>query len=102
MGYDKIAVRDILDKARAGGRTALTAPEAKGICEAYGIAVPKEGVATSPLILSLCTCEIKEAGINSAVVSDPLVVADKNAELQRLAPFKNGEIIRNFKSGAIL
>src|SRR6201993_414183 len=45
MGYDKTAVRDILDKARAGGRTALTAPEAKGICEAYGIAVPKEGVA---------------------------------------------------------
>src|SRR6201998_619171 len=45
MGYDKTAVRNILDKARAGGRSALTAPEAKGICEAYGIAVPKEGVA---------------------------------------------------------
>src|SRR3979409_173045 len=45
MGYDKTAVRRILDQARAAGRSALTAPEAKGICEAYGIAVPQEGVA---------------------------------------------------------
>src|ERR1700674_5595752 len=45
MGYDKTAVREILDQARAAGRSALTAPEAKGICEAYDIAVPKEAVA---------------------------------------------------------
>src|SRR5882724_3055428 len=45
MGYDKTAVRKILDQAKAAGRSALTAPEAKGIWEAYGIAVPKEGVA---------------------------------------------------------
>src|ERR1700680_1037430 len=45
MGYDKDAVRKILDQAKAAGRSALSAPEAKGICEAYGIAVPKEGVA---------------------------------------------------------
>src|ERR1700726_2956796 len=45
MGYDKTAVRRILDQARAAGRSSLTAPEAKGICEAYGITVPKEGVA---------------------------------------------------------
>ena len=32
---------------KAEGRTALTAPEGKIVCEAYGIAVPKEGVATS-------------------------------------------------------
>ncbi|MEU4572789.1 acetate--CoA ligase family protein [Nonomuraea sp. ATR24] len=41
------AVRDILDKALAEGRTALTAPEGRGICEAYGIATPGEGLATS-------------------------------------------------------
>src|ERR1700681_2744986 len=45
MGFDQTAVRKILDQAKAAGRGALTAPEAKGICEAYGIAVPKEGVA---------------------------------------------------------
>src|SRR5438105_5196410 len=47
MGYDKSAVRRIRDAAKAAGRSALTAPEAKGLCEAYGIAVPKEGVAST-------------------------------------------------------
>jgi acyl-CoA synthetase (NDP forming) len=45
MKSDKALVRQVLDQAKAAGRTALTAPEAKGICDAYGIAVPKEGVA---------------------------------------------------------
>src|SRR5438093_13600322 len=47
MAYDKTAVRRILDKVKAEGRTSLTAPEGKLVCDAYGIAVPKEGVATS-------------------------------------------------------
>ncbi len=47
MAYDKTAVRKILDQARAAGRNSLTAPEAKGICEAYGVAIPKEGVAAN-------------------------------------------------------
>ena len=47
MAYDKTAVRKILDQAKAAGRSSLTAPEAKGICEAYGIAIPKEGVAAN-------------------------------------------------------
>src|SRR6202171_3195321 len=45
MTYDKNAVRKILDQAKAAGREALTAPEARGICEAYGINIPREGVA---------------------------------------------------------
>src|SRR5207249_830325 len=40
-------VRRVLDTVKAEGRSALTAPEGKVVCEAYGIAVPKEGVATS-------------------------------------------------------
>src|SRR5499433_2780367 len=40
-------VRRVLDTVRAEGRTSLTAPEGKAVCDAYGIAVPKEGVATS-------------------------------------------------------
>jgi len=47
MANDKAAVRKILDQAKAAGRSSLTAPEAKGICEAYGIAIPKEGVAAN-------------------------------------------------------
>src|SRR3546814_20721865 len=40
-------VRSILDKVRAGGRNALTAPEARTLCEIYGIPVPREGIAAS-------------------------------------------------------
>ncbi len=47
MAHDKSKVRQVLDEARAAGRSALTAPEARGVCEAYGIVVPKEGVAGS-------------------------------------------------------
>ena len=47
MAHDKVAVRKILDKVKAEGRTSLTAPEGKLVCDAYGIAAPKEGVATS-------------------------------------------------------
>src|SRR6188474_2383019 len=47
MTDDKTEVRRILDKVKAEGRTALTAPEGKIVCEAYGITLPKEGVAKS-------------------------------------------------------
>ena len=47
MAVDKASVRKILDKVKAEGRTSLTAPEGKLVCDAYGITVPKEGVATS-------------------------------------------------------
>ena len=47
MTDTKSEVRRILDTVKAEGRTSLTAPEGKVVCEAYGIAVPKEGVATS-------------------------------------------------------
>src|SRR3954454_24631170 len=43
----KDAVRKVLDKVKAEGRTSLTAPEGKLVCDAYGIPVLKEGVATS-------------------------------------------------------
>ena len=47
MNYDRAAVRAVLDQVRTEGRTALTAPEGKQVCEAYGIPVPNEGLATS-------------------------------------------------------
>ncbi len=43
----KDAVRKVLDAVKADKRTSLTAPEGKLVCDAYGIPVPKEGVATS-------------------------------------------------------
>ncbi len=41
-------VRRILENARAQGRAALTAPEARELCELYGIPVPREGLAKTP------------------------------------------------------
>jgi acetyl coenzyme A synthetase (ADP forming)-like protein len=47
MSNSKDAVRKVLDQVRADKRTSLTAPEGKLVCDAYGIPVPKEGVAKS-------------------------------------------------------
>src|SRR5216683_2964128 len=47
MKTNETAVRQILDKVKGEGRTSLTAPEGKLVCDAYGIAVPKEVVANS-------------------------------------------------------
>ncbi|BAO89366.1 acetate--CoA ligase family protein [Caballeronia cordobensis] len=43
----KRRVAEVFDRVKAEGRTSLTAPEGKLICDAYGIAVPQEGVAKS-------------------------------------------------------
>ena len=47
MNKDKTKVRQLLDAVKASGRSSLTAPEGKQVCDAYGIAVPGEGVAAS-------------------------------------------------------
>ena len=47
MANNKTEVRRILDAVKAEGRTSLTAPEGKRVCDAYGIAPPTEGVATT-------------------------------------------------------
>ena len=44
---DQATVREVLLGVRSDGRTSLSAPEAKRVCDAYGIAVPQEGLATS-------------------------------------------------------
>jgi acetyl coenzyme A synthetase (ADP forming)-like protein len=41
------AIRQILDSARGAGRTMLSPGEARTICEAYGIPLPGDGIATS-------------------------------------------------------
>src|SRR5437588_1411345 len=71
MSNSKDAVRKVLDAVKADKRTSLTAPEGKLVCDAYGIPVPKEGVATSaaeaaklatsmgfPVVLKIVSSEI--------------------------------------------
>jgi len=45
---DQAAVRAVLDRVKAEKRSALSAPEAKQVADAYGLPVPQEGLATSP------------------------------------------------------
>ncbi|MCM8735576.1 acetate--CoA ligase family protein [Azospirillum sp. A1-3] len=47
VGRPTEVVRRLLDAAKAEGRTSLTAPEAKELCDLYGIPVPREGLACS-------------------------------------------------------
>jgi acetyl coenzyme A synthetase (ADP forming)-like protein len=47
MGYDSQIVQAVLDKVLEEGRSALSAGEGQQVCEAYGIATPREGLATS-------------------------------------------------------
>src|SRR5262245_29281534 len=88
---DAPIVREVLDRVRAEGRTALTAPEGKQVCDAYGITTPGEGLATTaaeavaiakeiglPVVLKIASPEIlhkTEAGGVLVNVSDVDAVA---------------------------
>jgi acyl-CoA synthetase (NDP forming) len=58
MSYDKNAARRVLDRAKEAGREALTAPEARQLCEAYGITVPREALARSAAEASAAAARI--------------------------------------------
>ena len=47
MGQRQATVRAILERVKSEGRRALTAPECQQVCAAYGIPLPKEGLASS-------------------------------------------------------
>jgi acetyl coenzyme A synthetase (ADP forming)-like protein len=47
MSQGKATVRAILDRVRSEGRSSLSPSECREVCAAYGIALPKEGLATA-------------------------------------------------------
>jgi acetyl coenzyme A synthetase (ADP forming)-like protein len=47
MSYDKQTVRKLLDDVKTSGRTMLNPSEGRRLCEAYGIAVPREALASN-------------------------------------------------------
>jgi len=71
MSKDKAAVRRVLDTVKADHRTSLTAPEGKLVCDAYEIAVPREGVASSP----------DEAAKMAAAIGFPVVLKIVSPEI---------------------
>ena len=86
MSYDQSAVRKILDRAKDAGREALTAPEAKEVCEAYGIVVPREALAQSAA----------EAATAAAKVGFPVVM--KIVSPQILHKTEAGGVVLGVKS----
>lgn len=47
MSYDRSAVRALIEAARAAGQSALAPAEARALCEAAGIQVPRSTIASS-------------------------------------------------------
>jgi acetyl coenzyme A synthetase (ADP forming)-like protein len=86
MTHSKNAVRKILDQAKAQAHKALTAPEARNVCEAYGITIPKEGVAKNP----------QDAGKLASEIGFPVVM--KIVSPQILHKTEAGGVIVGVKS----
>ncbi|MDH2428157.1 acetate--CoA ligase family protein [Sphaerisporangium sp. TRM90804] len=90
-------VREVLEKARAEGRTALTAPEGRKVCEAYGIATPGEGLAASadeavrlaeeigfPVVLKIVSPDILHKTEAGGVVVGPRTAQDVRAAYEQI------------------
>src|SRR3982075_4048628 len=122
MAYDKSAGRRIFDQAKAAGRSALTAPEAKGICEAYGIAVPKEAVARTatdaaklaatigyPVVMKIVSPQILHkteaggvvVGVNSAVAAQEAfaTIVENGRRYDARASMDGGQIQQMLSGG---
>ena len=101
MAYDKSAVESVLEQVKADGRASLTAPEAKVVCEAYGIPLPREGLANSaaeatriaddigyPVVLKIVSADIlhkTEAGGVKVGVADGAAAAAAYDEIMASA-----------------
>ena len=105
---NSIKIQDIFATAKASGRTALTAPEAKQICDAYGITVPKEALAGSAEQASQAAAEMGFPVVMKIVSPDILhkteaggvLVGIKNAEEAASAFEKIIANARNYKADA--
>ncbi|HEY4349690.1 MAG TPA: acetate--CoA ligase family protein [Paraburkholderia sp.] len=85
---NKAVVQHILDNVKAEGRASLTAPEGKLVCDAYGIAVPKEGLAT----------DAREAAQIAAQMGFPVVLKIVSPEI--LHKTEAGGVLVGLKSEA--
>ena len=84
------AVRRVLDTVKAEKRTSLTAPEGKLVCDAYGIPVPKEGVAQSAA----------DAGKLAAAMGFPVVMKIVSPDI--LHKTEAGGVVLSLTSGPMV
>jgi acetyl coenzyme A synthetase (ADP forming)-like protein len=114
MPYDTTfrnsAVRELLDRVKREGRTALTTPEGKRVCDAYGIAVPREGLARSaeeaakiaselgfPVVMKIVSADILHKTEAGGVVVGVKNAAEAEAAFDRILANAS-----NYKSDARL
>ena len=83
---DKAAIGTVLAAVKAEGRTSLTAPEAKKVCDACGITVPGERLATSA----------KEAAAMAAELGFPVVMKIVSPDI--LHKTEAGAVIANLST----
>ena len=72
MSSDRALIRNLLDQVKAEGRSTLNPNENRTLCAAYGIPVPREGIAHSPAELSRLVNEIGPPLVMKIVSSDIL------------------------------
>jgi acyl-CoA synthetase (NDP forming) len=85
---NKTAIGEVLAAVKAEGRTSLTAPEAKTVCDACSIAVPSEGLATSA----------KQAAVIADQIGYPVVMKVVSPEI--LHKTEAGGVIANLTKAA--
>src|SRR5829696_2020317 len=90
-------VRNVINSALADGRRALTAPEAQQLCEAYGISMPKQALATTaseaaqvaaklgfPVVLKIVSADILHKTEAGGVIVGLENAADVRAGFEQL------------------
>jgi acetyl coenzyme A synthetase (ADP forming)-like protein len=85
MAHDRAAVQAVLDRVRGAGRSSLTAPESKAVCDAYGIPVPKEALATSATEAAKLAKDVGLPVVLKIVSPDILHKTDAGAVMTGLA-----------------
>jgi acyl-CoA synthetase (NDP forming) len=58
MSSERASVQKLLDQVKAEGRSTLSPDESRILCQAYGIPLPREGIAHTPADLSRLIAEI--------------------------------------------
>src|SRR6266478_691829 len=87
MSYDKTAAGRIIDRARAEGRTTLTPVEARELCQACAIPVPRDALVSSA----------REAEAAAAEIGFPVVM--KIASPDILHKTEAGGVMVNVRNG---
>jgi acyl-CoA synthetase (NDP forming) len=93
---DKAAIEAVLAVVKAEGRTSLTAPEAKKACDACGIAVPGERLATSAKQAATMADELGFPVVMKVVSPDILHKTEAGAVIANLS--KAADVRRAYKT----